>query len=164
MRRGGYRKCCHHTLELQHVWQTQQLFLKFSSSCKADGFLGLAWMMFLIVKSWHNMEVCSRSQNQHMKMIFDRRFLFWQRVHKGCGCHWTNRVVSMMYKFTRPWTDIEDQNLTKNCNRGDTLYRILDATGSQCSECKMAEIAGVEDTLLVELWLFAWGKLIHNVK
>lgn len=61
----------------------------------------------------------------------------------------------MMYKFTRPWTDIEDQNLTKNCNRGDTLYRILDATGSQCSECKMAEIAGVEDTLLVELWLFA---------
>ena len=53
------------------------------------------------------MEVCSRSQDQHMKRTFDQRFLFWRREHKECGCHWTNRIVSMVYKSARPWTDIQ---------------------------------------------------------
>ena len=89
-------------------------------------------MRFLTVNSWCHMEVCSRSQYQHMKMTFDQRFLFWRKEHKECGCHWTNGVVSMVYKSARPWTDIQDRNLTENCNRGNsvTLYWILAATGN----------------------------------
>ena len=106
-------------------------------------------MRFLTVKSWCHMEVCSRSQDQHIKRIFDQSFLFWRKERKECGYHWTNGVVSMVYKSARPWTDIQDLNL-------DTLHWILAVTGSQWSECKMGVIGSDLEALTVSLAAAFW--------
>lgn len=52
-------------------------------------------MIFLIVKSGCFMEDCSSSQDQHIKRIFDQRFLFCRRVQAECGCRWANRQTEL---------------------------------------------------------------------
>ena len=85
----------HTILRLRHLWQTLWNILIYS--CVR----GLVWMTFSTVNFWCHMEVCCRSYGLRTKRKFDQRFLFWQRVHEECGCHWTKGVIPMVYEFAR---------------------------------------------------------------
>ena len=55
--------------------------------------------------------------------FFDRGY-----TKNAVSCYWTNGVVLMVYTFTRLWTGIQDQNLTRNCDKGKMACTVFSQT------------------------------------
>ena len=104
------------------------------------------------------MEVSSRSQDQHMKRIFDQMFFVLTREHKERGCHWTNGVVSMVFNAQsvgQQQKRIEIANFVTSHSL-DMFFLTETWLRQSCEEVKAAELEPPDYSVVFSPLLKRW--------